>query len=136
MYHSHKVLLTQQIRKRLGTDKNMRSDAAELVKVFIREYEKTFQEVLPTNRTVATTYMKRALIWCSGNPDELKKVILFLIGDWDRVKSSMNLVGKPSIRLIGSADLFNSIRAFQQSGVATVGTKARFSEDSSPSVGW
>ena len=134
---SHRAILARPLQRELGTDKPMQLTARDLVKVLVREYETQYCEILPLNRRHATAYMRRALTWCGNDATEVEKLIQFVIKSWDDICDVMRLSGRPSIRLFGSADIFQRLHSLYKDGFKKAAIKNRFDKDDvSPSEGW
>ena len=130
-------VLANIVRKEIGANTNMREAARTLVKYFVARYEEAYDEILPLNRARAVMYLKRALIWCGGDNEEVEKIIDFLIGNWSRIKDELDLNGRPTVNLLGSANLFHRIRSLRNDGFQKTGrVKSRYVEDESPHEGW
>lgn len=136
VFAEHRAVLSQSVRQELGSNGDMQKIAQGLVKVLISEYEEAFKEILPLNRRHATTYMVRALMWCGNEPAEVESLVRFVVRQWQEIKDTVGLQGRPSIRLFGSAELFQRLRGLQKDGFARGQVKHRFTEDSSPREGW
>jgi len=132
----HKSILAYEMRKVLGTDKTMRPQAREFVKLFEKLYEREFSEILPMNRRVATAYMKRAFVWIGEDSDKFSALIQFVVEKWTPIRRELCFTGKPSVSLFGSAKCFQRIRDLHQDGFSRGDVKQRFIEDDSPDEGW
>lgn len=131
------AVLAFQIRRELGTVGRMRMDARELVKLFVKEYERKYSDILPVSKCVSTTYMRRALMWCGNDEKRLEGIIRWLVNNWESISSQIGFSGKPTISLFGTATLFQRIRDLKENPEIRCSVKNRFSHsDSSPKEGW
>lgn len=133
--HELNTVLVFALRKELGTCERLRMNARELVKLFQSLYERKYGDILPLSRATASTYMRRAFVWCGEDAERLKGIIKWVIDDWETISSSLSLTGRPSISLFGSAELFHRVRDLRETP-ARVSTKHRVSSDASPAEGW
>jgi len=134
--NDHKSILAYEMKKELGTDRKMRPQAREFVLLFIKEYEREFDEILPVNRRIATTYMKRAFVWIGEDAEKFTSLILFVIQKWPRIKAELSFHGLPGISLFGSANCFQRIRDLHKFGFPRGSVKHRFVENDGPMEGW
>ncbi len=129
------LILADVVCKELGTDRCMREPARRLVKYFVERYETQFNDILPLNRARATLYLKRVLLWCHDSEQEARDIIDFLFDKWPAIKNQLQIVGRPSVSILGSASFFHQIYALKHDGFKR-SVKSRFIEDESPSEGW
>lgn len=133
--HELNSVLVFALRKELGTCERLRMNAREFVRLFQSLYERKYTDILPISRATASTYMRRAFVWCGEDKAKLEGIIRWVVEDWETIRSALSLSGRPSIGLFGSAELFHRIRDLRETPV-TVSTKNRVTADASPAEGW
>lgn len=113
----------------------MPTESAELTNYFKEKWEETYGKILPINKKMSHTYMKRFISWFTDYFDA-HDFIDWLFENWEKLYQKFPTLGAtPSISVLGSSSWIKSLKDIQAEGFA-VTTKDRVSVDDSPDKGW
>jgi hypothetical protein len=65
---------------------------------------------------VSYVYIGRALKW-SASPDEVLEVLKFVFDNWDDIRSSLGIDGRPTLNMFGSSKLYPRFTSFLTQGI-------------------
>ena len=112
----------------------MNKESAELTDYFKEKWEETYKRILPLNKKLTYTFMKRFIGW-AGSYDEAQELVDWIFEHWNKLKSECGVTGTPSVSILGSSSWVKTFLDKKEEGFK-ISTKNRVSDDDSPEEGW